>query len=64
MNPDPIADLKAYASERGVKITAATAQAGIAYSTYWRWKEGKALPNYATVLRVRRAIDQLADKAA
>jgi predicted transcriptional regulator len=60
MDLDPLAQIEADAAARGVEIGDALKVAGVAVSTWWRWKEGKFEPRASTVRRIREAIEQRA----
>lgn len=54
---DPIAHIELHALDKGVAMTDALADAGVAYSTWWRWKQGKSSPILETVRKIVDAID-------
>ncbi len=56
MHYDPIPDFEAACAGAGVQIAQALKNAGVAQSTYWRWKNGKFEPKSATIRRLYEAI--------
>lgn len=49
-----VMEMEAVLAARGVRIGAFCEQAGIARTTWDRWKQGKTLPNMRTWGKVRR----------
>lgn len=58
-----VSELEAQAKAAKVAITRALARAGVANSTYYRWKHEGAEPLARTVRKVRAAIEELAGRA-
>lgn len=50
------ADVERMAFERGMKLKQVCQRAGIAQSTFWRWKAGKTEPTLDVYRRVRDAL--------
>lgn len=59
MQNDPLAQLEADAAVSGVEMEAVLKQAGVAGTTWWRWKEKRFEPRAATVRRMREALVSL-----
>lgn len=55
-----VSELEAQAKAAKVAITRALARAGVANSTYYRWKHEGAEPLASTLRKVRAAIEELA----
>ncbi len=58
-----LAELETRAKERGVALSLACERAGIAYSTFYRWKRGTSAP-WDSVIAVSSAIDDIAKERA
>lgn len=59
-----VTELEALAAQAGVPIFDALARAGVAKSTYWRWRHDGKDPLSATLRKVRSAIRELSEQAA
>lgn len=55
MSPTEIQD-RAYL--RGIKLSVLLKYAGINYSTWWRWKQGKFQPRAASLAKIQKALSQ------
>lgn len=55
MSPTEITDL---AAKRGIKLSALLKIAGINYSTWWRWQQGKYQPRAASLEKIKKALNQ------
>lgn len=60
---DPLADFEAECTERGAKPADVIRAAGVAPSTYWRWRKDKFEPRPRTIRKLREAIGQVAPVA-
>lgn len=54
-----VRELEELAGEANIPITRALARAGVANSTYFRWKHEGAEPLAKTVRKVRAALEEL-----
>lgn len=54
-----IAEMEQALSERGLSVEALRCEAGIARSTWQRWKAGSTNPNFATFSKVEAAFERL-----
>lgn len=59
-----VTEIESLASTRGVEMGAALAKAGVATSTYWRWREGRTDPQSKTLRRIKAAISDLSVASA
>lgn len=59
-----VRELEDLAEKVSVNIFDALAKAGVASSTYWRWRHDGKEPLTATVRRVRAAINELSGQNA
>lgn len=57
-----IHELEVMAQAASIHIYSALSKAGVARSTYWRWKNDGAAPSTVTVRKVRAAINELAGR--
>lgn len=61
---DPVKAFEAECAKRRVRVIAAVSAAGVAPSTYWRWRHGKQDPRRATMRRLHETLDRLSRSAA
>jgi predicted transcriptional regulator len=54
-----VTEIESLANAKGVEMGTALARAGVATSTYWRWKEGRTDPQSKTLRRIKAAISDL-----
>ena len=65
MNIAPeVIELEQLAQRVAVPMSAALKRAGVASTTYWRWRHGGKEPLTGTIRKVRAAITELAERAA
>lgn len=68
MQTHPVApeviELELLADRVAVPMTKALRRAGVAHTTYWRWKNDGKEPLAATLRKVRSAITELAEERA
>lgn len=65
MNVAPeVIELEQLAQRVAVPMPLALKRAGVAVSTYWRWRHGGKEPLTGTIRKVRAAINDLAERAA
>lgn len=57
---ETIADMDARLKAAGVSASEVCREAGVARSTWTRWKSGEVAPNTATLSRVSEVVDRLA----
>ena len=57
--PDLVADFQARAKAAGLPMKAVCEKAGVAQSTFSRWKSGVMGPSYLTVQRLEEALAEL-----
>lgn len=61
---DPIAEIELACGAAGLSIDAVLERAGVAHTTWWRWKGGKFEPRPATLRKIKSAMDALASRDA
>jgi hypothetical protein len=54
-----IRSIEAQVEAAGMSMTVFLAQAGVARTTWWRWRVGRGLPNMRSWNRVRRVASRL-----
>ena len=54
----------ARAERAGLKEKDLLKRAGIANTTTWRWRRGEVMPNYRSILRLNRAVENYLDDCA
>ena len=54
-----VTELEALAAKAKVRMSKVLAEAGVASTTYWRWRHAGIEPNTKTVRRIKDAIDAL-----
>lgn len=60
-----VAEIESLASTAGISIDDVLKRAGVATTTWWRWREGHFLPRLSTLRKVRSALnDEIALKDA
>lgn len=59
-----VTELEVLAGQLSVHFPSALRQAGVANSTYWRWRHAGKEPLTGTVRKIRAAINELAERAA
>lgn len=52
------------AARLNVKLSAVVAEAGVDYSTWWRWRKGETSPTVKTLMQVQAVLDKLEALAA
>lgn len=58
-------NIEARAAKLDVKLSAIVAQAGVDYSTWWRWRQGDTSPTFKKLTLINGVLDKLeAEKAA
>jgi transcriptional regulator with XRE-family HTH domain len=63
MTSDPLADLESRARVAGISIRRLADEAGIAPSTWVRWKSGQHSPNLRKIRAVEAALQRLTSAA-
>lgn len=62
--PNPTSEIERECADAGLDIVQVLSKAGIAYSTWWRWKDGRFEPRPATLRRLRAVIQASSQEAA
>lgn len=61
---NPISDLEQLCLIEGIALKQVLHRAGVAYSTWWRWKVGKNEPLQGTLRRLNAVVREISDEAA
>lgn len=61
LHPDNIPEMETVLEKRGVPVAQLCEKAGIAKTTWWRWRERRASPNFETWDGVVKAYETLID---
>jgi transcriptional regulator with XRE-family HTH domain len=59
---DTMAEIETRLSAAGLAVAEACAEAGVAYSTWTRWRAGRVLPNVRTLDKIERAAERLIER--
>lgn len=62
--PKRLQALEQRAKKHGIRMDDACRVAGIDYTTYWRWREGKSSPGLDAWERLQNAVKMLCDAKA
>lgn len=64
MTKELLDKIEARAARLNVKLSAVVAEAGVDYSTWWRWRKGETSPTVKTLMQVQAVLDKLEALAA
>lgn len=64
MFTDPLTQIEAACEANGLVLSQVLAQAGVAQTTWWRWKENKFEPRAATLRKIQTVVQQHVSDAA
>lgn len=59
MTENIITHIELRAAQLRTPVAAILDAAGVNWSSWWRWKNGKASPTLSTVQRIERALDEI-----
>jgi hypothetical protein len=59
-----VIELEELAQRSAISMKRALQQAGVASTTYWRWRHAGKEPLTGTIRKIRAAITELAERAA
>lgn len=60
---DPLKQFEDDCAEAGVSVPDVLKDAGVAQSTYWRWKNDRFEPRSATIRKLRDSLDRRSKKS-
>ncbi len=52
------------ASNLGIKISAVLSEAGVDYSTWWRWRKGETSPTVKSIMVINEVLDHIERQSA
>lgn len=64
MTKELLDKIEARAARLNVKLSAVVDEAGVDYSTWWRWRKGETSPTVKTLMQVQAVLDKLEAQAA